>query len=79
MKKRQFLFIFALTFLSVLIWIIGEFLIGQFINNFGISIGWAVFCLIACCAYSLWKCPREPDDEEKQDETKQKENKKGDK
>ncbi|MDE6708818.1 MAG: hypothetical protein K2O52_06195 [Oscillospiraceae bacterium] len=79
MKKRQFLFIFALTFLSVLIWIIGEFLIGQFINNFGISIGWAVFCLIACCAYSLWKCPREPDDEEEQEETKQKENKKGDK
>ena len=79
MKKRQFLFIFALTFLSVLIWIIGEFLIGQFINNFGISIGWAVFCLIACCAYSLWKCPREPEDEEEQEETKQKENKKGDK
>ncbi|MDE5737535.1 MAG: hypothetical protein K2H93_04135 [Oscillospiraceae bacterium] len=79
MKKRQFLFIFALTFLSVLIWIIGEFLIGQFINSFGISIGWAVFCLIACCAYSLWKCPREPDDEEEQEETKQKENKKGDK
>lgn len=78
MKKRQFVFIFSLTFLSVIIWIIGEFLIGQFINSFGISVGWAVFCLIACCAYSLWKCPREPDDEE-EEETEQKQNQKEDK
>ncbi|MBD5143985.1 MAG: hypothetical protein HDT22_10330 [Ruminococcus sp.] len=63
----------------MLIWIVGEFLIGQYINHFGVSVGWAVFCLIACCAYSLWKCPREPDDEQEQEETKQKENKKGDK
>lgn len=76
MKKRQFIFIFALTFLSVLIWIIGEFLIGQFINSFGFSVGWAIFCLIACCAYSLWKCPREPDEDEEDAENKQKSNQK---
>ncbi|MDE5792603.1 MAG: hypothetical protein K2H66_03660 [Oscillospiraceae bacterium] len=83
MKKRQFIFIFALTFLSVIIWIVGEFLIGQFINSFGFSVGWAIFCLVACCAYSLWKCPREPDEEDKKDEaqeeTEQKQNQKGDK
>ncbi|MDE5755186.1 MAG: hypothetical protein K2H89_11710 [Oscillospiraceae bacterium] len=77
MKKRQFTFIFALTLLSVIVWITGEILIGQFINSFGLSVGWAVFCLIACCAYSLWKCPREPDNEE--EETEQKQNQKGDK
>ena len=64
MKKRQFKFIFALTFLSVIIWIVGEFIIGEIFNNFAVSVIWAVFCLVACCAYSLWKCPREPDDDE---------------
>lgn len=78
MKKRQFTFIFALTFLSVIVWIIGEILIGQFINSFGLSVGWAVFCLVACCAYSLWKCPREPD-HDNEEETEQKQNQKGDK
>lgn len=68
MKKRQFTFIFALTLLSVIIWIIGEILIGQFINSFGLSVGWAVVCLVACCAYSLWKCPREPDDDQEDED-----------
>ena len=64
MKKRQFRFIFALTFLSVIIWIVGEFIIGEVLNNFAVSVIWAVICLVACCAYSLWKCPREPDDDD---------------
>jgi hypothetical protein len=75
MKKRQFKFIFALTFLSVIIWIVGEFIIGEIFNNFAVSVIWAVFCLVACCAYSLWKCPREPDDD---DEENLQENSKGD-
>ncbi|MDE7121748.1 MAG: hypothetical protein K2O42_06270 [Oscillospiraceae bacterium] len=74
MKKRQFVFIFALTFLSVIIWIIGEILIGQFVNSFGLSVGWAVFCLVACCAYSLWKCPREPEESEKSEDFENSEN-----
>ncbi len=74
MRKRQFKFIFALTFLSVLIWIAGEFIIGELINNFAASAVWAVLCLVGCCVYSLWKCPRDPDDEENSQE-----NHKGDK
>lgn len=64
MKKRQFTFILALTLLSFIIWLIGEILIGEWINSFGVSVGWGIFCLLACCAYSLWKCPREPDDDD---------------
>lgn len=60
MKKRAFRFILALTSLSVLIWLIGEVLIGVFINRYWVSVVWAVLCLTACCGYSLWKCPREP-------------------
>ncbi len=75
MKKRQFKFIFALTFLSVIIWITGEFIIGELINNFVVSVVWAVICLIGCCAYSLWKCPREPDEEEDSPQKQHKEDK----
>jgi|GEM_PF-187977 len=64
MKKRQLKFILALTFLSVIIWIVGEFIIGELFNNFALSVIWAVICLTACCAYSLWKCPREPDEDD---------------
>jgi len=70
MKKRQFRFIFALTLLSVIIWFVGELLIGQFINNFVVSVIWAVLCLVGCCAYSLWKCPRDPDDDEDEENEK---------
>lgn len=68
MKKRAFLFILALTALSVLIWFVGEVLIGIFINNYWVSLVWAIFCLVACCAYSLWKCPREPDEDDEDEE-----------
>ncbi len=70
MKIRAIKFILALTSLSVLIWIVGEILIGIFINNYYISLGWAIFCLVACLAYSAWKCPREPieDDEDDDDD-----------
>ncbi|MBE6851716.1 MAG: hypothetical protein E7504_08350 [Ruminococcus sp.] len=57
MNKRAIKFILALTTLSVLVWAVGEFLIAEFINSYKISVIWAVFCLIACCAYSVWKCP----------------------
>lgn len=68
MKKRAFRFILALTSLSVLIWIIGEVLIGIFINRYWVSVVWAVLCLVACCAYSLWKCPRDPVEDDVDDE-----------
>ncbi len=66
MNKRAVKFILALTTLSVLVWAVGEFLIAEFVNNYRISVIWAVFCLIACCAYSVWKCPWDvsKDDEE---------------
>ncbi len=72
MKKRAFRFILALTSLSVLIWLIGEMLIGIFINRYWVSVVWAVLCLVGCCAYSLWKCPREPmEDDDDDDEPPQ--------
>lgn len=70
MKKRAVRFILALTALSVLVWFIGEILIGIFIDRYWVSVVWAVFCLVACCAYSLWKCPREPEKDEEEDEKK---------
>ncbi len=70
MKKRAIRFILALTALSVLVWFIGEVLIGIFINRYWVSVVWAVLCLIACCAYSLWKCPREPELDDEEDEKK---------
>lgn len=75
MKKRQLKFILALTFLSVIIWIVGEFIIGELFNNFALSVIWAVICLTACCAYSLWKCPREPDEDDEIPKNQQKEDK----
>ena len=73
MRKRQIRFILALTSLTVFVWALVEFfIIGQFINNYYVSLVWGILCLVACCAYSLWKCPREPeeDDEDDEDESK---------
>lgn len=67
MKKRAFKFIFALTFLSVIIWFTGEILIGIFINKYWVSVVWGIFCLVSCLAYSLWKCPREPEEDDEED------------
>jgi hypothetical protein len=67
MRKRAFKFILSLTALSVLIWVVGEVLIGEFINNYWVSVVWAAFCLVGCCAYSLWKCPREPEPSDEED------------
>ncbi len=69
MRKRQIKFILALSALSVLVWFLGELLIGAFINNYYVSLGWGIACLVACCAYSVWKCPHEPyEDEHEEDE-----------
>ncbi len=57
MNKRAFKFILALTTLTVIVWGTGEFLIGWFVNSYTVSVIWAVFCLAACLAYSVWKCP----------------------
>lgn len=57
MNKRAFKFILALTTLTVLVWGVGELLIAEFINSYKVSVGWGIFCLIACLAYSVWKCP----------------------
>jgi hypothetical protein len=67
MRKRQIKFILALSALSVLIWLLGELLIAEVFNNYYISLGWAIFCLVGCCAYSVWKCPHEPYDEQDDD------------
>lgn len=64
MRKRQIKFILALSALSVLIWFLGELAIAEWINNYDVSLGWGIFCLVACCAYSVWKCPHAPDDED---------------
>lgn len=57
MNKRAIKFILALTTLTVLVWGVGELLIAEFINNYTVSVVWAVVCLVACLGYSLWKCP----------------------
>ena len=67
MRKRQIKFILALTSLSFLIWMIGELLIAWIINNYYVSLGWGIFCLVVCCAYSVWKCPHEPEDDDEED------------
>lgn len=67
MNKRAIKFILALTTLTVLVWLAGELLIAEFINSYKISAIWGIFCLVACCAYSVWKCPWDigkSDDEE---------------
>lgn len=68
MKKRQFRFILALTLLAVLIWFVGEVLIGIFINNYWVSLVWGILCLVGCCAYSVWKCPQEPEEDDEEDD-----------
>ena len=69
MRKRQIKFILALSALTVLVWFIGALLIGEFINNYYVSLGWGIACLAASCAYSVWKCPHEPyEDEHEEDE-----------
>ncbi len=69
MNKRAFKFILALTALTVLIWAVGEFfIIGEFINNYTVSVIWGIFCLVSCCAYSLWKCPWNTDLDDADDE-----------
>lgn len=68
MNKRAVKFILALTTLSVLVWLVGEFLIAEFINSYKISVIWAVFCLVACCAYSVWKCPWNVEKDNEDDE-----------
>ncbi|MBE6849643.1 MAG: hypothetical protein E7502_07070 [Ruminococcus sp.] len=57
MNKRAIRFILALTTLTVLVWGVGELLIAEFINSYKVSLGWGIFCLVACLAYSVWKCP----------------------
>ena len=68
MRKRQIKFILALSGLSVLLWFLGELAIAALINNYYVSLGWGIFCLAACCTYSVWKCPHEPDEEEEEDD-----------
>ena len=70
MRKRQIKFILALSALTVFIWLIGELIIAEVFNNYYISLGWGIFCLVACCAYSLWKCPHEPYDDDNAEEDK---------
>ena len=67
MRKRQIKFILALSALTVLVWIIGELIIAALINNYYVSLVWAVICLVVCCVYSVLKCPHDPDDEDKEE------------
>ena len=67
MRKRQIKFILALSALAVLVWIIGELIIAALINNYYVSLVWAILCLVACCVYSVFKCPHDPDDEDEEE------------
>ncbi len=60
MKKRQIQFIVALCVIAVIVWIIGEILIGL-VWDLGMTVSriWAAAVIIGTCAFSLWKCPRE--------------------
>ncbi len=60
MKKRQIKFIAALCVVAVIIWIVGEILIGL-VWDLGLTVSriWAIIMIIVTCAFSLWKCPRE--------------------
>ncbi len=60
MKKRQFKFIVALCVIAVVLWIVGEVLIGL-VWDFGLTVSriWAIVIVVGTCAFSLWKCPRE--------------------
>lgn len=60
MKKRQIKFIAALCVVAVIIWIVGEILIGL-VWDLGLTVSriWAIIMIILTCAFSLWKCPRE--------------------
>lgn len=68
MRKRQIRFILALSALTVLVWFIGELIIAALINNYYVSLVWAILCLVACCIYSVLKCPHDPIDDEDDEE-----------
>lgn len=59
MKKRQFKFIVALCVIAVVLWILGEVLIGL-VLDLGMTASriWAIVVVVGTCAFSLWKCPR---------------------
>ncbi|MBO5226591.1 MAG: hypothetical protein J6B17_00730 [Ruminococcus sp.] len=60
MLKRQFKFIICLCLIAVLVWILGEVLIGLVLEWHGIvSWIWAGIMLVGTCVFSVWKCPRE--------------------
>lgn len=60
MKKRQFKFIVALCVIAVVLWIVGEVVIGL-VLDLGMTVSriWAIVIVVLTCAFSLWKCPRE--------------------
>ncbi|WP_298482845.1 hypothetical protein [uncultured Ruminococcus sp.] len=60
MKKRQIKFIVALCVISVILWIVGEIVLGL-VLDLGMTVSriWAIAIIVLTCAFSLWKCPRE--------------------
>ncbi|MGN1403105.1 MAG: hypothetical protein ACI4XB_02190 [Ruminococcus sp.] len=60
MKKRQIKFIVALCVIAVILWIVGEIVLGL-VLDLGMTVSriWAITIIVLTCAFSLWKCPRE--------------------
>lgn len=60
MKKRQIKFIVALCVISVILWIVGEIVLGL-VLDLGMTVSriWAIAIIVLTCAFSLWKCPRD--------------------
>lgn len=60
MKKRQIKFIVALCVIAVILWIVGEIVLGL-VLDLGMTVSriWAIAIIVLTCAFSLWKCPRD--------------------
>ncbi|MBE6846758.1 MAG: hypothetical protein IJC75_02085 [Oscillospiraceae bacterium] len=61
MNKKRLLYIFVVSLIAFVIWIIGEFIIARFIPDatMAISRGWVVIVFSAACAWSLIRFHRE--------------------
>lgn len=58
-QKRKWTFLFALCTVAVILWIVGEIILGG-VLDLGMTVSriWAIGIIVATFAFSLWKCPR---------------------
>lgn len=61
MNKKRLLYIFVVSLIAFVIWIIGEFAIAKFIPDatMAISRGWVIIVFSAACVWSLIRFYRE--------------------